>query len=48
MRPEEKEQEDARNAARQMKAAVLIITLSFVFVFAAIILIVLIGHIQLF
>jgi len=41
------EKESARRASREMWAAALIIGLSFVFVGVAIVLIVLIGHIQL-
>jgi multidrug efflux pump subunit AcrB len=46
--PEDKEKDAARNAKREMTAAVLIISLSFVLVFVAIALVVLIGHIKLF
>jgi multidrug efflux pump subunit AcrB len=46
--PEDKERDAARNAKREMTAAVLIISLSFVLVFVAIALVVLIGHIKLF
>jgi multidrug efflux pump subunit AcrB len=45
---EDKEKDAARNAKREMTAAVLIISLSFVLVFVAIALVVLIGHIKLF
>jgi hypothetical protein len=45
---EQSEKEAARDAKRQMTAAVLIITLSFVFVLVAIALVVVIGHIKLF
>lgn len=48
MEPEDKEKDAARNAKREMTAAVLIISLSFVLVFVAIALVVLIGHIKLF
>lgn len=48
MNSEEMEKEAARRASREMKAAALIITMSFVFVFVAVILVVLIGHIKLF
>jgi hypothetical protein len=42
-------EEEARGkAVREMKAAALVITLSFVFVIVAIVLVVIIGHIQLF
>jgi multidrug efflux pump subunit AcrB len=45
---EDKEKDAARNAKREMTAAVLIISLSFVLVFVAIALVVLFGHIKLF
>ena len=48
METEDKEKDAARNAKREMTAAVLIISLSFVLVFVAIALVVLIGHIKLF
>ncbi|MGA8013575.1 MAG: hypothetical protein WB949_14180 [Candidatus Acidiferrales bacterium] len=48
MEPEDKEKDAARRAKREMTAAVLIISLSFVLVFVAIALVVLIGHIKLF
>jgi hypothetical protein len=40
------EKESARRASREMRAAALVITLCFVFVLVAVVLIVLIGHIQ--
>ncbi|MGA3292803.1 MAG: hypothetical protein ABSE45_02335 [Candidatus Acidiferrales bacterium] len=43
-----KEETPARKAAREMKTAALVITLSFVFVLVAVALIVILGHIQLF
>ena len=48
METEDKEKDAARNAKREMTAAVLIISLSFVLVFVAIALVVLFGHIKLF
>jgi hypothetical protein len=48
MESEDREKAAARHAKQQMTAAVLIITLSCVFVFVAIALVVLIGHIKLF
>jgi len=46
--PSEKETAAARNATRQMKAAALVITLSFVLVLVLVAVIMIVGHVKIF